>query len=465
MSGTYSKSILKVGTYHSPDGVVHVTPERLRHWEQQTKRLQSVGYAIPSHFDHANEIDLLEPIAMDVLSRGQNRSAQATVGRLDRFTVAPDGKSAEIVLHTLTPGAKEVVENNAVFVSPVIFPEWKDGAGNKYRDVITSFDLVDHPVDHSQSSFVPAIKMGLRVCPAIRMGLGKPHFLERNGMPTKNRSIVARKQRFKSALRAGLVRMGSDYDPSEDEESAMEAEFGTADDTPTADETGTPSDDASPTDTMDVDTSEAPDLLDSVLNLLHEFGVTLPDDTTDANLIPHLRVALTALLNADNGEDEVEDEGVEDMTDDGMPGAAPGGMPVASAPNIATMSVQQRKIVERASVLERKLQDQHREATKASLASLLKSGRCTPAEHDSYLRTLGAVRMSLTDDGSFKPNRVDAFIEDRKAVPQGTFWTNQQRSAPAQLMSVVEPPSAWKTGGGTSTREIKDAINALGGKA
>lgn len=467
MSGTFSKSILKVGTYHSPDGVVEVTPERLKHWERETRKLQSVGYAIPSHFDHANELDLLEPIAMDVLERKQERSAKATVGKLDSFRVAPDGQSAEIVLHTLTDDAAKSVAANAVFVSPVIFPEWKDGAGNKYTDVLTSFDLVDHPVDYSQTSFVPAVRMGMSVCPAIRMGLSQPYLLGPKQMP-KSRSKQARKLRFQNALRAGLQRMGSDYDPEDDDDdvtkaSAADAPAATA---PSSDDTNTPSDDPSPTESLDVASNDAPDLLDSVLNLLNEFGVALPQDTTDANLIPHLRVALTALLSAQAAADDSSDA-TDDSLDSSLPSDAPAGTPMASAPNIAVMSVQTRKTLERADLLEQKLRDQHRAGITQSLAALLNSGRCTPAEHDQYLRTLQTVRMSVTDTGDFAPTRVDAFIEDRSTIPQGTYWTDKQKTQAAQKLSVVDAPVKWTGGGGSSVssaREIDDAIRALGGK-
>ncbi len=462
MEGEFAKTMLKVGTYHSPDGVVVVTPERLRHWERQVKAIQGVGYAIPSHFDHSSEEDLLTPIEEKELQAKQTRSAQFTVGKLKDFRVSPDGKSAEIVLHTLDPKATNSVAKNAVYVSPVIHPAWKDGAGNVYRDALTSFDLVDWPVDHSQSSFTPLIRMGQRVCPAIRMGASKPYLLERNGMSTvaaKNRSQAARKARFKNALHAGLQRMGSDYKPEDDEEEDKDEGAEKADFTPDTPDAGadtpTPSDDASPSDTIGATPEEAPDLLDSVLNLLGEYGVTLPDDTTDANLIPSLRVALTALLNSQEPDGD-EAEGMDDDTN-------PDAMPQPVSPTIATMSVQQRKALERAAVAERALAETHRGNTTQRLAALLQSGRCTPAERDEMLRTLGTVRMSMTDDGKFKSNRVDFFIEDRESLPEGTYWTDKQRTDAIQKLSVIEPPDQITRGGGRSNSEEADAIAALGG--
>jgi len=459
MEGEFAKTMLAVGVYHSPDGVVEVTPERLKHWERQVNAIQSVGYAIPSHFDHSNDEELLEPIKLSELQERKSRSARNTVGKLKSFKVNPDGRSAEIVLHTLEPDATKLVSTNSIYVSPVVHPRWKDGAGNFYEDALTSFDLVDWPVDHSQSSFTPLVRMGQRVCPAIRMGASKPFFLERKGMsvPTKaqrNRSHAARRARFKAALAVGIQKMGSDYKPDDEEESKpSETDPGATD---TTNATETPSDDASPTETIGAEGEQAPDLLDSVLNLLGEYGVTLPDDTTDANLISHLRVALTALLSAQGADDDEADDQADMEATDAMP------QPVT--PTIATMSVQQRKALDRAEVAERALREQQKSNTTNRLAAILKSGRCTPHEHDSMLRTLGTVRMSMTDDGSFKPNRVDHFIEDRETVPEGAYWSSQQKTeAIKQKLSVVEPPDSITSGGGRSHSEFADAVRALGG--
>lgn len=442
MRSTFSKSILKVGTYHSPDGVVNVTPQRLRHWEKSLKRLQNVGYAIPSHFDHSSDLELLEPITMDVLERGQNRSASATVGRLSEFKVSPDGKSAEIVLETLTPQATQSVESNAVYISPVIFPEWKDGAGNVHRDVITSFDLVDHPVDYSQTSFVPAVRMGLNSKPFVLSGVRLMSTNTKRSKSARKRDAAARRARFQAAVRMGLA---DDEDDDGDEKPADTA----GKDTPSA------ADDASPTDTLDIEPSVAPDLLDQTLNLLAEYGVVLPDDTTDDNLITSLRTALTALLNSDSEEDEPEDDVLGDA--DALPSTAPGTMPQASAPMIATMSVQQK-------ALHNWAETTHKNLIAKRLHAVLHSGRCTPAEADERQRQLQVVKLSLTNEGLPAPTEVEGWIESREAVPEGTFWTDKQRTKSMQRLSVVEPPTEWKSTGGRTKSEYDEAIVALGGK-
>jgi hypothetical protein len=181
----FRKAVLSVDTYQSGDGNVTVTPQRLKHWEECFKGItQRSGLAVPMHFNHADldDEELLLPITMDALSNRNTRGAHFTEGHVTDFCVAPDGNSAEITVEILTPSAREKVESNAVFVSPVIYPAFDDGKGNTYTDFISSIDLVDYPVDHSQGPFIPAEPVPMRC--AIRMGI-KPtyyHGIQRMSM-------------------------------------------------------------------------------------------------------------------------------------------------------------------------------------------------------------------------------------------------------------------------------------------
>lgn len=177
-SKVFRKAVLACDTYQSGDGSVTVTPSRLINWERQFRRLSQAGYAVPMHWNHAelDDPEMLHPITMDALSKRDTRGAHNTEGRLVDFIIAPDGNSAEFTVEILTPTAQEKVEANAVYVSPVIFPEFTDGHGQTYSDVITSVDLVDYPVDHSQGPFIPAEPAPMRC--AIRMGI-KPAYFQR----------------------------------------------------------------------------------------------------------------------------------------------------------------------------------------------------------------------------------------------------------------------------------------------
>lgn len=389
MSGVFSKSILKVGTYHSPQGVVVVTPERLKHWETVTKQLQAVGYAIPSHFDHADDDELLQPLKMDVLEEGVERSAKATVGKLVDYKLAPDGQSAEIKLQTLTKTAQEAVESNAIFVSPVIYPEWKDGAGNKYHDVITSWDLVDHPVDYSQSSFVPATRMGLET---------KKPFLLSVQMADENEQVDKGEE------------TASENAQAQPDEGGSNAK------------------------------------LSGIISALAALKVILPEDTDGTNFIERLETGLLTAAAATAAEEETKDE--EEKIDT---------TPITAAdPQIATMSLRIKQLEDRAI-------SQGRDQIKASLLSLLKSGRCTPVEHEQMSRKLTTVKMSLGADQTVSAGDVDVWLKSRVDVPEGTFWSDKQRTeAAAQKLSLVEAPESWEPHKSSlSPKSVEEGVKAL----
>lgn len=376
MTGVFRKAILKVGTYHSPDGVVEVTPERLRHWENETRKLQHAGYAIPMHWNHASEKELLEPVSLDLLQSKQGRGAEATVGKLNSFRVSPDGQTAEITVHTLTPSATEKVAANAVYVSPVIFPQWKDGAGNSYSDVITSVDLVDHPVDYTQTSFQPAEP----ICCAIRLGLSTTPY------------------RMGAAMADD-----KENDAGDSTEGAMNA------------------------------TS-----IKDVLSALADLKIVLPDDTTEANFLDRLRTALLT-AKAQSGMDTQASDGDDQST--------------VSDPMIATMSLQARQALAWA-------EGQHQAAVSQRLKALLDTGRCTPDEHRARSPQLTAIKLSLGSDNKPVPGQLENWIESRKAVPQGTFWSSDEK---LKRMSVQcpDPPSQWNTTGTVSEQEHSAAVGML----
>lgn len=285
MSGKFRKTVLRVGTYKAPEGDVDVTPERLRHWESEFARMTAASQVVPMHWDHSPDPEALVPVPMDVfhdeVKRTKHRSAANSVGRLESFKVAPDGQSAEIEYRTLTPSATEKVEANAVSVSPVIYPEWKDGAGNAYSDCITHMDLVVHPVDHSQSPAQP-------VACAIRMGLE----------PQK------------------IYRMATE--PPEDEEGKKKPEGEDGTKNPDGDGDGDgkkPGDDGGAT--------TVPELIEA----LGKLDIVLPENTNATNFIDRLH---TALLTA------AAHEGIGEDTE---------GEPTVDDPQIATMSLQARQAV------------------------------------------------------------------------------------------------------------------------
>lgn len=238
----FTKTVLKTGTYHSPDGVVEVTPERLEHWRKQFVAMRKARQVVPVGWDHATEEDSLKPVSLS--SYKKSRSARDTIGRLVDFAVREDG-SAEITLDIRDPKAQQQARLNNVYVSPVIFDSWRDGHGNEYRDVITHVDFVNHPVDHSQGPFRQAGEG--RIACALRMGLSKPYRMSEDTMADDNKTT-----------------------PGDDSGSASETK------------------------------------LKDVLDALAKMDIVLSDDTNEDNFLEHLHQALltAAAHRGEDGDDE-----------------------------------------------------------------------------------------------------------------------------------------------------------------
>lgn len=251
----FKKAILKVGTYHSPDGKVEVTPGRLQHWAQQFGRMRDAKQIVPIDWDHGSKADDLVPLTMEAYQK--RRSAKNTVGHMVDFAVSPDGQSAEVTLDVRDNKAVDKANQNLVYVSPVILQSWKDGAGNQYDDAITHVDFVNHPVDHSQGAFRPA-ESGALAC-ALRMGLSKPY------------------------------RMSEDTMDEEDDKDQASSESDSEECSKTDDSVG--GDDSK---------------LKDVIAALGKMDIVLSDDTTTDNFLAHLHQALlTAAAHRGEGDDDV----------------------------------------------------------------------------------------------------------------------------------------------------------------
>jgi hypothetical protein len=370
----FRKAILKTGTYHSPDGKVEVTPDRLQHWASEFRRMKAASQVVPVDWDHAVDAADMQPMS---LSDFDQRSAARGIGRLEEFRVAPDGQSAEVWLDVRQPRAIEAANLNTCYVSPVLFPQWRDGAGNAYRDCITHVDFVHHPVDHSQGPFAPVEPGAIACC--LRMGLDSQVYAFQ-----------------------GAQRMAEESTKPEDD---------VLDDAPPEDTT----DDAAAT-----DTAPSGSTLKDVVETLKQFNIVLQDGTTAENLLDRLHAALlTAAAHQGKGDEPEEPEG-----DD------PGAATVVQDPTVATMSLETRAVIDHA-------QRQHRAAIGERLDRLCGDGRCTPFELKTWQEKLPAVRLSLDAAGKPEVSEVEQFIEHRNAVPRGTFWDDETRT---RMSSVIEPP-------------------------
>ncbi len=376
---TFRKTMLRAGqTFHSPDGEVKVTPERLQHWADTFRKMSGAGQVIPMHWDHGSELQDLTPLTLSEFKQRKSRSAKNTVGHLKRFDVAEDGQSAEVEFVTLSAHATEAMEQNRVNLSPVILSQWKDGAGNQYTDAITHLDFVDHAVDHSQT---PAEEVEA-ICCSLRMS-------------DSSHQVVK------------VFRMASDEPPDEDGDYSDYSEGSNAEETSAGGEA----------------------TVGRTLDLLARLDIVLPGDTDAKNFIDRLYTALLTAVASE--EDPMADQSSQDTE--------------VVDPQIATMSLQARQALAYG-------ERQHRATVQKDLDELLASGRCTPAEHKARQESIGAIKLSLDSDGNPTKSETESWIESRKPVPEGTFWSSDEK---LRRMSLEAAPADT---GGVDPEEAADFV-------
>lgn len=392
-----------------------MTPERLRHWAGQINRVKAAKYAIPMHWDHATDTELLEPIKLDVLHERKSRSAQNTIGKLVDFQVPPSGDYAEITIETLTERASEAASTNAVAVSPVIFSEWKDGEGNVYTDTIGSIDMVDYPVDNSQGPFIP--------------------------LQSPTQALSCRTFRMSTSTKAApsVFRMAADTEgdanPFESQD-AMEPQSDPVDNTSMGD--------SAPEQSGGTNVSD-------VLAALSQLGIVLPDDTTTESFLERLRPALLTAIASKQQPEEPEEQMATSLPpqDDDKP-------ILANQPPIAAMSALQQRL--------HRLEQERIASTRSKLGerlqSLVEAGRCTPFELGEKKRVLQVQKLSLRDDCSVNAGDLEVWIASREALPKGAVWPAGERLQKLGTKP-VEAPTSYDHRGADTPEMINEAVEAL----
>lgn len=430
----FRKSILQVGTYHSPDGVVHVTPDRLRHWEKQHQRLRRSNRVVPVDWDHEEHPEKAVPLSREQYDR--RRSAKNTVGELQSIKVSADGQRAEIVLRLEDEQAEQRAKANTVFVSPVIFDEWRDGRNQVYRDVITHVDMVNHPVDDSQTPFEQC-QPGYVAC-AIRMALSKNCYR----METK---VVDDNDADDLDDLGGEMGEGMDDMPGDDMD---------------ADDSMAMGDD----DLLGPDAEASGGLTQQVIANLQAAGIAPPEgvdaETDPAGFLLQLSAALRQKKMSEDGAesfggdlDEGDDLGLDDSSGGDMagqtqPGAAPGGDGVSVvAPEYAAMSLQLK-------ALQAEGDKRTRLSLQKRLNRCLKLGQVDPPTHKQLASKLSGVRMSLNSKGEVSKSELERRVEWHESLPRGAYWPAQQRLG-LDGAEVVQPDVT----GVVSKAEAKKAVD------
>jgi len=451
----YKKSILKVGKYHSPDGIVNVTPKRLKHWAEMHRSLLDAGQVVPVEWDHADDPTQAIPLSAEEYKK--KRSAKNTVGHLKDFKVAEDGKSAEIVMNILRKSAKESAESNAVFVSPVIFGQWRDGAGNDYKDVITHMDFVNHPVDNSQGPFQKC-EPGTIAC-ALRMGLDVGHPVVFRMADDVEDDTNGKKKRYldddKDDEGEKIVEMGEEDDDMLDDDEYKKKKKKSSDDMDMEDmdyedddydidEMGDDDDDEMGDDDDDMEEDlgindgdpEEQALAAKISEDLEAAGISPPegvDPISDPkDFLRQLCAALRqkAMDERDDKLDEAQGENNEpnDLGDEEM---------MTTSPEFAALSLTSK-------VTHQWAQRQLRDKLNERVSLCLSAGKVQPKMAGLLRKAFKNTVLRLSRNGNQEKGEAERRLEVYESLPDGAYWPGDQ--SVLQLAMSTQPSEETLTG-------------------
>lgn len=255
----FKKVVSAPGTYQTPDGLATVTPERIRHWHDTIHALLREGYKPPISWGHLSKaVPHTEDDTAYWASRfNAGKVIGAEIDGAGQLVLAGDAPGVEVdaagrlVTQAELPDHRKV--KAAIEEVSIGAFDWTDGKGRVWKDAPVHLALTPLPVwvpQGGQPGFEAADLPQAWGTQGQRFGLG--HLLYR--FATETTPMAVKKEEEKPSKKEG--------------EGAGVA--------------GGPS-------------------LKKVLEMLGKCGITLPDDTSEENLLERLYVACTAKEGAEGG--------------------------------------------------------------------------------------------------------------------------------------------------------------------
>src|SRR5262245_17803567 len=151
-----------LGTHHSPDGTITATPQRVRHWIDHFHRLRQRGVRVPLAWGHS-----LLSMPCEDEDAFQLSLSKSNAGYITRMFEGADGglwvegeapgvsvdPATGNLLHWTRLQDGREVQGSIGELSATIAPQWRDGRGEVWRDLVLHVGLVVLPVCGGQSGF------------------------------------------------------------------------------------------------------------------------------------------------------------------------------------------------------------------------------------------------------------------------------------------------------------------------
>lgn len=234
----------KVNTLAGKRRTADITKSRIRHWVNQFSLMTKAGLKVPAPFTHDPNA-LPAEAAKDAANPANNAGYWTRLfqkdGKLYGEIDVPDQATADKIGATV----KEV--------SPMFRDRWTDGKGKEWKDPILHIALVNHPVAHGTSDFIPSEKFDA----------------------AQNAKLPAGAEQCVVCSISGLMSTDEeDLSPARDTAGGKEGE-------------------------TDL---EGDDRIPEALEALEMFGIHLPEDTTAENFLDNLITAIRAIKSYEKSE-------------------------------------------------------------------------------------------------------------------------------------------------------------------
>ncbi len=434
----FKKQTIAPGTYWTKDGPVTFTANDVDGMFATGKAMLGAGLSIPvplEHQDTAKPQTTAERKARSVLFNTgwvkdyekNSDGSVSTVYELDpeeinKTCVGSDGKPMTNAVE-LSKKLPTTIKN----VSPEILPEFRDGTGRVWKNVISHVALTHKPVWASQKPF------GDDGTKQFALPEGKSFCLWSDKPFPISLSLTDR-------VEPTAVRLAKDFPMADDKEPAG--------DEPAAD---APPDAAAP---IPEPQAVAPDPgMQQLRPLLEAMGIHLPADTDTKNIVERLIVACHALNKGDGTKPK-----------EGPAGELGGEMdsePITKEPVNVAMSLQ-----DRVWYLEKELAEERFKGMGMVIDDLCTAGQISPDDQKTWKEALGGKRLSLAVGNDISIREILANIEFAKKIPKGAFWDSERRAVEKKEAEVPERPAHARLSREEELTEsrIKDLTDELYGK-
>lgn len=156
MPSKFTKTILTPGRYLVNDGKggrawTMITEDRLKHWASQHAAMIEAGLHVPAPLVHKKD-------AQPVLNRGEiDPNARNNIGFWEKLVVTPKGRLKGLIDVPVESDQQDVIGKKVKSTSIWAEPEYVDGKGRVWKDVLTHIAVTNHPIEPGQENFQPGV--------------------------------------------------------------------------------------------------------------------------------------------------------------------------------------------------------------------------------------------------------------------------------------------------------------------